>query len=30
MLSPLGSEYEDFGYTCGRRDNIVLCRELDE
>jgi type IV pilus biogenesis protein CpaD/CtpE len=29
-LAPLGSACEEFGYTCGDRDNIVLCSELDE
>ena len=28
--SPVGSEYEQFGVSCGRRDDMLNCRELDE
>lgn len=28
-LAPLDSEYEAFGYTCGQRDDVTLCSELD-
>ena len=28
--SPVGSEYERFGVSCGDRDGILDCRELDE
>lgn len=27
--SPIGSEYEDFGVSCGRRPDVLNCRELD-
>jgi hypothetical protein len=29
-LAPLDSKYEQFGYTCGERENLTLCKELDE
>jgi hypothetical protein len=29
-LAPLDSEYEQFGYTCGERENVTLCKELDD
>lgn len=27
--SPVGSEYEEFGVTCGGRDDVLDCEELD-
>ncbi len=27
--SPVGSDYERFGLTCGNRDQVLDCRELD-
>jgi hypothetical protein len=29
-LAPLDSQYEQFGYTCGDRQNVTLCKELDD
>ncbi len=29
-LSPIGSDYEDFGVSCGRRPNVLHCAELDQ
>lgn len=29
-LAPLGSDYERFGVSCGDRDELLLCSELDE
>jgi hypothetical protein len=28
--APIDSEYENFGYTCGDRPNVIICTELDE
>ncbi len=28
--SPIGSEYEQFGVSCGERDDVLNCSELDE
>lgn len=28
--APVDSEYEEFGYTCGNRPQVILCTELDE
>ncbi len=28
--SPVGSDYEQFGVSCGRRDELLDCSELDE
>jgi hypothetical protein len=27
--APTDSEYENFGYTCGDRNNVLICTELD-
>jgi hypothetical protein len=27
--SPVGSDYEEFGVTCGGRDDVLDCEELD-
>lgn len=29
-LAPLDSQYEAFAYSCGEREEVVLCSELDE
>lgn len=28
--APVGSAYEEFGYTCGGRPEVVVCTDLDE
>ena len=28
--APVGSDYEQFGVSCGRRDDVLNCSELDE
>ena len=28
--SPVGSDYEEFGVSCGRRPDVLDCRELDD
>ncbi|MGI9598638.1 MAG: hypothetical protein ACR2QK_20910 [Acidimicrobiales bacterium] len=28
--SPVGSDYEDFGVSCGRRPDLLHCTELDQ
>lgn len=28
--APLDSEYEEFGYTCGDRPNVIICTEIDD
>jgi hypothetical protein len=28
--APIDSEYENFGYSCGDRPDVIICTELDE
>lgn len=30
LAAPLDSEYEEFGYTCGDRPNVIICTEIDD
>lgn len=30
VLAPVGSDYERFGVSCGDRDDVLNCSELDE